>query len=69
MTSRPLKVTITLDAGDNAWEALEQLKTEDEKDIRLTVEKVLKNAIGHEHAGDPFRDRFGIFVEEIEVTT
>ena len=69
MTGRPLKLTITIDAGTDAWDLLEQLKTEDEKDVRLTVEKALKNAIGHNAAGDPYRDPYGIFVEEIEVTT
>ena len=66
--ARPVKLTITVDAGAVAWDRLEQLKTEDEKDIRLTVEKALQRAINAEAAGDPYSDPMGVFVEEIEVT-
>ncbi len=68
---RPTKLTITLEAGADAWTAIEALKTEDERDIRLTVEKAILAAIGQRpgYGTDPHYNSMGVFVEEIEVTT
>ena len=65
---RPTNLTITLEVGADAWPAIEALKTELDNDIRLTVEKAIRAAIGSPNGADPYTDPMGVFVEEIEVT-
>lgn len=66
---RPIKLTISVEAGTGAWDSMQQLFTEGEDDLRLAIEKTILKELGQPAGTDPYTNPMGVFVVEIEVTT